>query len=225
MRMRGFPQRTTQMLQESPYMIEMDEDAHQYYVDGDPKPSVTQILKANGFIDTTWFTEFGRWRGSETHKATHFYDEGDLDRRTIDPTVKRFLGGYIKFKELTKFQPTMIEVPLYSDRYEYCGRPDRRGFFAGQGKAEEANEIIDFKCYPGGRPPWWTRFQLAAYGHLSDPHRIFRRWALVLTGEGEHGYNIFEYPRDTYVHDVERFLACVAVAHMQLEFTGGLRNG
>jgi hypothetical protein len=212
------------LFQPPDYYIEMDEASHVYFVDGEPKLSVTQILKAAGFIDTQFFTEFGRWRGSETHKATHYYDEGDLDERTIDQKIKPFLRGYKNFRAETKFTPTLIEVPLYSDRFDFCGRPDRRGFFAGDGSDDEANEIIDLKCYPGGQPPWWTRFQLAGYGYLLDPHRLFRRFAVVLTGEGERGYNVKEYSRDSYVQDVDRFLACVAVAHMQREFMGGLRQ-
>lgn len=212
-------------LLESPFYIELEESTHTYFVDGAPKLSVTQILKACGFIDSRWFSDYGRWRGSEAHKATHYYDEGDLDRRTIDPKIKPFLQGYINFKAKTKFQPVLIEKKLYSEDYEYCGSPDRIGFFSGHGSAEEANEIIDFKCYPGGRPPWWARFQLAAYGQLANPNQLFRRFALVLTGEGEHGYSVVEYPRETYTQDVDRFLACVAVAHMQREFMGGLQNG
>ena len=201
------------------FYIEMDEASHQYFVDGEPKLSVTQILKMCGMVDSDFYTEYGRWRGSETHKATHYYDEHDLDQRTIDDKIRPFVKGWIKFREDTKFQPTLIEEPLFSDRFHFCGRPDRRGFFKNNGeKAEDSNNVIDIKTYPGGAPPWWTRFQLAAYGHLLDPHRLFRRFAVVLTGQGEHGYNVVEYSRDTYVSDVDRFLACVAVAQMQKEF-------
>jgi hypothetical protein len=194
------------------HFLEFDADTHTYYVDGEIMPSVTQVLKEAGIVDTQWFTEFGRWRGSAVHKATHYFDEGDIDRRTLDPIVKPFVADWKQFREQTGFTPTMIEQPYHDALYGYCGTPDRRGYFIG-GKPEESKELIDIKTYPGGKAPWWTRLQLAAYGRLIDPFRIFRRYAVVLTG---HGANIEEYPTDEYVEDVNNFLACIRIARLKL---------
>jgi hypothetical protein len=194
------------------HLMEFDAENHIYYVDGDPKISVTQVLKEAGLIDTAWFTEFGRWRGSAVHKATHYFDEGDMDRRTLDPVVKPFVADWKLFREQTGFTPTMIEKQFYDEAYGFCGTPDRRGYFIG-GKPEDSNELIDIKTYPGGKAPWWTRYQLAGYGRLLDRRRIFRRYAVVLTG---HGANIEEYPSTDYVEDVNNFLACIAVARLKL---------
>lgn len=195
--------------------LEFDEASHTYYVDGDVKLSVTQILKEAGIVDTQWFTEFGRWRGSAVHKATQYWDEGDYDRRTSDPIVKPFVADWVAFRKATGFTPTMIEETFYDSIYDYCGKPDRRGYFVG-GKAEESNELIDLKTYPGGKAPWWTRLQLAAYGRLLDPYRIFRRYAVVLTG---HGPNVEEYSVDSYTEDLNDFFACIRVARLRLQNT------
>jgi predicted transcriptional regulator of viral defense system len=104
--------------------MEFDAETHTYYVNGEVVPSVTQVLHAAGIIDTQWFTEFGRWRGSAVHKATHYFDEGDMDRRTLDPIVKPFVADWKEFREKTKFTPTMIEKPYYDATYGYCGTPD-----------------------------------------------------------------------------------------------------
>lgn len=192
--------------------MEFDEATHTYFVDGEIKLSVTQILKEAGLVDTQWFTEFGRWRGSAVHKATMYYDEGDMDRRTLDPIVKPFVADWKNFRDQTGFTHTLMEKKLYDGVYDYCGQPDRRGYFVG-GKPEDSNELIDIKTYPGGKAPWWTRLQLAAYGRLCDPYRIFRRYAVVLTGNGP---NVEEYPVDSYVEDVNGFLACIRVARLKL---------
>lgn len=193
--------------------LEFDEASHTYFVDGEVKLSVTQILKEAGIVDTQWFTEFGRWRGSAVHKATQYWDEGDMDRRTLDPIVKPFVNDWKVFREKTGFAPTMIEQTFYDPTYDYCGKPDRRGYFLG-GKPEISNELIDLKTYPSGKCPWWTRLQLAAYGRLLDPSRIFRRYAVVLTGNGP---NVEEYPVETYLEDQNDFFACIRVARLRLE--------
>ena len=194
------------------HYIELDQSTHTYFVDGIESISVTQVLKLAGLVDDRWFTEFGRWRGSAVHLATKYFDEGDIDRRTLDPAVKPFVADWKKFREDTGFTPTLIEQPLYDSLYNFCGTPDRRGYFMG-GDPKESNEIIDIKCYPGGHVPWWVRLQLAAYGRLIDPRRVFRRYAVILTGDGP---VIEEYPSTNYVEDVDSFLACARVARLQL---------
>lgn len=193
-----------------PY-IEFSEATHEYFVDGERKPSVTQVLKICGMVDDRFFTEFGRWRGSATHKATHYYDEGDIDRRTIDPAVKPRLNGWIKFRKDTGYTPTLIEQICYDEIREFCGRPDRRGYFMG-GKPEDSNDIVDLKCYA---PPWWVRYQLAGYGWLLDKHRLFRRWAVELI---DNDFKLHEYPTEDYIADVDAFLCMVKTAQVKLKY-------
>lgn len=196
-----------------PY-IELDEATHTYYVDGVQQISVTQVLTLAGLIDDRWFTEFGKWRGSAVHEATHYFDEGDIDRRTLDPIIKPFVADWKKFREDTGFTPTVIEKPFYDGTYNFCGTPDRRGYMGGviPTMPDQANILIDIKTYPGGHIPFWVRLQLAAYGRLIDPVRIFRRFAVILTGEGA---VVHEYPAEDYIEDVNNFLACVRVARLK----------
>ena len=58
--------------------IQFDEAAHVYTVAGVERPSVTQILKDAGLIDTTWYTDEARQRGRAVHLAAQFLDEDDL---------------------------------------------------------------------------------------------------------------------------------------------------
>lgn len=194
----------------TPY-IEIDEATHTYYVDGVESISVTQVLKLAGLVDDRWYTEYGRWRGSAVHKATHYFDDGDIDRRTLDPAVKPFVADWKLFREQTGFMPTLIEKPHHDPIYNYCGTPDRRGYFKDV-NPEAQNVLIDIKAYPGGSVPFWVRHQLAGYGRLIDPNRIFHRFAVVLTGDGP---NVMSYPLSEYAEDVNNFLACVRVARLR----------
>jgi len=211
--------------------IELDQATHRYFVDGEEQLGVTRILQLCGFIDDRWYTEYGRWRGSAVHRATHYFDEGDIDRRTLDPVIKPFVADWKAFREATRFMPVEIEQPVFEPTYGYCGTPDRIGFFALSdlakffswekvkgllGKTEpaaEPNVIVDIKAYPGGQVPWWVRYQLAGYGRARDPKRVFHRFAVVLTGET---HKVKDYPLDEYVEDVNDFLSCVRVARIRL---------
>jgi hypothetical protein len=202
-----------------PPYIELDTSTHTYFVDGERvELSVTKVLKICGLIDDRWYTEYGRWRGSAVHKATHYFDEGDIDRRTLDPVVKPFVADWKDFREKTGFIPTLIEKPFYDGRYNFCGTPDRRGYFSAWQKAEEANTLVDIKAYPSGQAPNWARYQLAGLGWLIDPKRIFHRFAVVLTGNGA---KVESYATEDYISDVNEFLAMVVVARAKQKLNQG----
>jgi hypothetical protein len=200
-----------------PY-IEFDEASHTYYVDGIEQISVTQVLKVAGLIDDRWFTEYGRWRGSAVHKACQYFDEGDIDRRTLDPAVKPFVADWKDFREKTGFVPLEIEARVYDSVHSFCGRFDRFGYFSTWQKPEEANTIVDLKAYPSGQAPKWARYQTAGYGRARDPYRIFHRFAVVLTGNGP---VVESYPTEDYIADVNEFLSCVNVARLKQKLNRG----
>jgi hypothetical protein len=195
----------------APY-IELDPETHTYYVDGIEQIGVTKILKLAGLIDDRWYTEYGRWRGSAVHKACHYFDEGDIDRRTLDPAIKPFVADWKDFRERTGFTPTVIEKACYSSLHNFCGTPDRVGYFSLWQKGEEPTVLADIKAYPSGQVPAWVRYQLAGYGYLIDPGRIFHRFAIVLTGKGP---TVESYDMEDYVEDVNDFLACIRVARLK----------
>jgi len=203
------------------HYIELDPATHTYYVDGAEAIGVTEVLRLGGLIEDTWYTEYGRWRGSAVHKATHYFDEGDIDRRTLDPVIKPFVADWKKFREDTGFTPTLIETPLYDPLHGYCGTPDRVGYF-GWNKEKDPNVLIDLKAYPNSQIPEWVRYQMAAYGRLVDPNKVFHRFAVRLTGNGP---KVDSYPTDTYVEDLNDFLACVRVARLHQKLNGGKPHG
>lgn len=109
--------------------VEYEDDGHRYTLNGLLLPSVTGILLAEGFIDTTWYTEEARTRGSYVHKARHLDDTGELDESTIDPVIAPYLEAWRRFKRETGFVVEESEVPKAQSSYLYAGTPDVNGHF------------------------------------------------------------------------------------------------
>ena len=110
-----------------PNRIEFDEEKHIYRVAGVVLPSVTGILKSEGFIDSGWYDDYSRQRGEYVHKATALYDHGELDDDYDDPVIMPYLDAWKRFKEESKFHILEIENPVVNLEYSYCGTPDRIG--------------------------------------------------------------------------------------------------
>jgi hypothetical protein len=106
-------------------MIELSA-SHEYTVDGQRFPGVTEILAATGLVRyfnaDPWFLE----RGTAIHSATAMIDNGTLDWGSVDSRITGFLDAYMKFKEETFMTYwEHIEEPLAHPTYRFCGCPDR----------------------------------------------------------------------------------------------------
>ena len=133
------------------------EDTHEYKIDGKPVPSVTQVLKEAGLIDSTWFTPEAALRGTYVHQACALYDEGVLDLDGIDPQLAPYVSAWDKFKKDSGIVPTIIEQPFYSLEHGFAGCVDRAWL---DGKHWV---IADLKSGP---LPDWLALQLAGYSIL-----------------------------------------------------------
>ena len=177
--------------------VEFNPEKHEY--DGGRKISVTKALVRAGLIDTAWFTEFGRDRGSAVHLATRYYDEGDLDIDSIDPAVRPYLDAYRAYREETGWIWSAIEEPMAGAGF--AGTPDRIA------KAP-TKAIIDIKT--GAFQPWHS-IQLAAYAAMTgDPFR-YERIGLYLTEDGKFSVRVF--PKSEYFADINVFQSCVNIAN------------
>jgi hypothetical protein len=135
-------------------------------------PHVTAILQASGLVDTSWFTDEARDRGSALHAAAHFLDEGDLDWESVDPSVLPRLRQYQKFLEEVKPEILSIEESVVNETLLYCGRLDRRVRIGGR------EGVLDIKSpYRAA----WQALQVAMYGACFP--RPLARWTLHLSDE------------------------------------------
>ena len=163
--------------------VDFDAASHSYKVGGRPVPGVTSILVANGLIDSTWFNDVSRWRGTAAHLACQYDDESDLKIESVPVEVRGHLEGWRKFRSDTGFVPIHIEKPVWSPE-GFCGTPDRIGMLGGR------PSIIDLKTSASAYP--WVGLQLAGYAigaaPLMDTHPGgFQRIAVCLSGDG--GYS------------------------------------
>jgi hypothetical protein len=128
-----------------------DEEKHLYTLNGIALPSVTGVLKAEGFIDTRFYDEYSRNRGTLIHLATEYDDSGDLDEDTLDPVIVPYVEAWRKFKKESGFIVDSSETPLCNKTHRYAGKIDRRGHFPSGTLRRAAVELHNdgtYKLYP-----------------------------------------------------------------------------
>ena len=159
--------------------------------------SVTELLVKEGFINTAWFDEYSRTRGSYVHKAIHLWDIGQLDESTVDPVIEPYLEAWKKFLVESKFEVIDSEVRLYSEIHQFTGMPDKVGLLNNK------PTIADAKS--GGIEPW-VALQLAGYEILKG--NSYKRIAIRLQPDGK--YNLKEF---TNRYDRQIFLSALSCYH------------
>ena len=191
--------------------LTFDREQHLYALDGQPLPSVTQILEATGVCDYSYLPPATRrmalGRGSAVHSATQFDDEGDLDEAGLDDELVPYLSAWRRFRAETGFTPDLIEYQDWHRTYRYAGTLDRRGVFPDGSKA-----ILDIKT---NSSEGWVRLQLAAYADFFPDTRTYRRICVEVRKDTT--YRVIEFPAAHHTADFGRFLACLTVYRLQQE--------
>jgi hypothetical protein len=149
-------------------------------------PHVTDILKAAGLIDSTWFNPLARDRGTALHLATALVDDRDLDRSSLDPSIVGCVEAYEKF--LSEMAPTILatEEAVEHLAFRYCGTLDRRVILTTAPDFHRAG-VLDLKR--GGPAPWHP-VQLSAYANCLTGPQV--KWNLYLSETGR--YRLVEHP-------------------------------
>lgn len=158
---------------------------HTYTLDGKVLPSVTHILKHEGFIDDTWFTCDARERGLHVHLACHYHDKETLDIEMLDEVLRPYVMAYAAFKADTGFHVEQSGVPYYHPKYLYAGIPDKIN----------VQTLIDIKTGVADQP--WHGLQLAAYGLFFDgPIKTF---LVHLSADSSYNVTPYDNPSDKYI--------------------------
>ena len=181
-------------------MLNFNPDLHQYSVGNEILPSITQILSAEGFVDTTWYTDAGRDRGTIRHLVTHQHDIGELYEDELDPEYLPTLKAYKAFLKDTGFKVRDSEVPRYHKTLKYAGTPDKVGEL---GKYIAVVEIKGLGLEP------WHQIQTAAQAELVKQDYnvvIVKRFSLRFKPDGT--YRLEEHANR---QDAGIWLSAVAV--------------
>lgn len=169
-------------------------------------PRVTDILKEAGLIDTTWFTDHAREKGTAVHLACQYDDEGTLDEASLDSEVRPYLESYRLYKQQAHTKGFgWNEQPLIHRINLYRGTPDRVVFGSYP-------EVWDLKS---GTPLPWHPIQLAAYANLTVNPYSCRRFGLYLQSDGTMA-RAKEYPITELVHDLSVFMSCLTIHNWKL---------
>lgn len=179
-------------------MITFDPITHTYTLDGQPVPSVTTILKDMGFIDTTWFTDYGRHRGKLVHRIIHWHLTRELEEETVDDALMGYFEAWRRFESETGFVSTETEKPLASEIWRFAGTPDHIGYFQ---KRDGRDSVIDVKS--GAVSPS-TPLQLSGYEILHG--HTLKRFGLQLKEDGRYSLKEFKDRQDAQIFKAA--LAC-----------------
>lgn len=174
-----------------------DESLHLYTDEnGLVLPSVTQVLKANGFINFDGIPpavlERKRKLGSLVHKVTELYDRNEeLSCFEIPDAVLEYVEGYVNFRADSGFVPELIEQRMLGEIHGmvYGMTPDRVGLLNGE------PHILELKTGATEHPAWGL--QLAGYDLGLNKKPSLQRAALQLGPKFTRGYKLFPYPEPT----------------------------
>lgn len=172
------------------HLLTFEPEQHLYRFDGHVVPSVTQILDVVpprlGMLDLAKrlhpeAVERKRLIGQATHAAAHYYDEGTLNWRTVDPQAEPYLVGWCKFREDTGFRPEFLETRVYHPALGYAGTLDRLGAFENADLA-----LIDIKTGDITAADLQLAAYDAAFRAMHDMPLPLPRYVVQLLGDGRY---------------------------------------
>ena len=182
--------------------VDFNPETHEYTVGGRVRPSVTQILKKTGFIDTRWFKPSDAQRGSTIHELLHLYDDDLLDPNIVQAEYRGYLDAYMDFLAVAQVEYSEIEHPVFSQKYKFAGTPDRVGRF------NESPCIIDIKT---GAKARWHGLQLAGYSlAVGNGHDLI---GVYLTKEAK--WSIKRFEGSLYAEGFMAALVCYKIQTMR----------
>lgn len=206
-------------LRNDPRLV-FDAESHRYHLEGRELVSVTAALTAAGMVDTQYFTDEARVRGSYVHQAIALLAEGALDETSIDPTVAPYVDAARQFLADTGVELEHVEARVCDPLAGYAGTLDAIARWPGP---IVKRTVLDWKS--GGCPPS-AGPQTAAYLRCARDWypagtRIGRA-GLHLRGDGT--YRLVDFP--DVGQDEQDFLAALRVALFQRRYAldGWRRN-
>ena len=184
-------------------MITLNQEGTAYLKDGLEFSRVTDILKSCGIIDPRWFDEFAALRGTYVHKATHLFDQGILNFKTLDPQLLGYVNAWASFrKDHPQLKFLAGEMTVYSERLRSAGTLDVLAESPG------CLEIIDKKAATTLNPA--VEIQTAAYmtmyREMTAHKKVIKRRAVQLFPDGTYKSRIL-----ADVNDVSIWLSAVNI--------------
>lgn len=174
-------------------MLEFNSETHTYTFNGRVVPSVTQVLKSAGLIDTTFYKNDAAERGTYIHAVLEAIDKNPMKTVEYTPEVNGYVEAWEKFKAQTSLKFKAIEDKVFSKKFYCAGTIDRICELEGR------LTIIDIKT---GIPQQWHSIQTAGYELLTDSFRRIHRSCVYLNNNGSYklDYHGWDSDEDTFLH-------------------------
>lgn len=113
--------------------LEFAPQTHIYTLNGSRIPSVTGVLRGEGFLqDTSRIAKYYRDRGQRTHDILATDLKYGVDPEHVAPDIRPFLDRFRAFAELVGLEPVRVEERLYCEIYRYAGTIDFYGMVNGK---------------------------------------------------------------------------------------------
>jgi hypothetical protein len=179
------------------------ESTHQFWRGGQLVPSVTQVIKAAGLVDTTWQSDWARDRGVRVHTALQVLVQRDEDaalQHLQEDDLPFFAAGQ-RWLETAGVEVLGAEELI--DGGSYAGWLDLRCKVRGFDRPV----VVDFKT---GSLPAWVGLQLAAYAAPLTVAGGHDRMAVRLQLGGEPRVHVYRAASDW-----ADFRACLKVWQIQ----------
>lgn len=178
-----------------------DPIAHTYTLDGQRLVGVTSVLQDAGLIDTTYFTDEARERGTRVHIAVEAYLKYDDDAVTEE--IQPYLDAFKKAQRELQFEVLESEIRLHSAAWRYAGTADCIAMMDG------VLFLLDWKS---GAAQKSTAIQTVAYAEAYWEEKkipIIRRGGVHLQNDGL--YKFKEYT--DHQGDLNVFHSALTVAN------------
>lgn len=191
--------------------LTLNQETHEYAVDGAPVHGVSKILHAAGLIDSTWLSEEALKRGSFVHQSIEYYLQGDLDEASLDPKLGGFLAAFKKAErelglvvDRAPAGSPIVEHKIFHPILRYAGTVDLVVRKGGAGH----RIVIDLKT---GSPDFWHPYQLAAYA-MAFTEDLVLRANLYLQPNGD-----YRWIERTDRRDFEIWKGALAIGGLRIE--------
>ena len=170
------------------------------YIDnatGEVLPSITQLLEAAGLVDSTWYSEDSRERGTAVHDLCAQFDLGSLNPAMCWSPYKPYLMAHVAAMGILKLEILAVEEPLAHPTLRYAGRPDR---ILSIGGVKGCYELKTGKPEPAHCVQTAAQAVLIS-AELNIPAEMLARFACYLKPNGR-----FHVERHTNRQDFDRWM-------------------
>jgi hypothetical protein len=174
--------------------LAFDADKHEYRLDGNVVPSVTQVLAPLYDLDRIPRDVLERKRqiGVALDEIIVLDCADDLDESTVDPELVGYLEAFRRFRVDKKFIPAAMQQRVYSKTFRFAGTPDAWGSIEGH------DALADWKATYAMHPA--VALQTAGYamaGHeMGALKTSIRRYGVQFCPDGRYNISPYESKQD-----------------------------